>query len=312
MAHMQSEKQSSIGAFTLLEMAIVILILGIIGIGAITTFNSSNEKRQYTDTQYKINKIQNALISFFAANGRLPCPAGPTQPRATQNFGVGITSTSTQGPRTCSASGILSSDVSGGVGIDMLYYGAVPVRDLGLGDDDSFDAFGNRIGYVVQRAFINSTSTNNFCLPGFKARDVNNDVRYMCYVAQSSGSVNPNNLDINILPYFGSTTYSSRNAVYILISHGANGYGAFHQDANGSGYSYDRNPCPPASNTAEIQNLDCSAAGVYTSINVNYISAPRNQYFDDLVVYLNRNDLLKACNNYGASSCFNIFNIIPK
>ncbi len=293
-------------------MSIILLLIGIVSVGGITTFNINSEQRQYKNTQDKIKKIQGALLTFLAQNGRLPCPASPTQAQATTTFGTESITFVSQQPAYCNTSGtgILSADLSSGAGIDALYYGMVPVRTLGLADDDAADAFGNKIGYVVQRAFTNSIATNDKCTPGHKSKDINNNVRYMCYCGQASGSVDPATPDLTIIPDYGSTNYSSLDAVYVLISHGSNGYGAFYKDAGGTGAAV-RNPYPPATNQGEMQNLDCNpSTGVCGSpININYVSRPRNKNFDDIVVYANRNSMFFDCNAYAADTCTNTFNI---
>ncbi|MBS0236534.1 MAG: prepilin-type N-terminal cleavage/methylation domain-containing protein [Proteobacteria bacterium] len=323
MSFKQSHKQKG---FTLLEMSIVLLIISIIGVGVITTFSNDTTVEQYKKTQATFNRIRDSMIGFIASNGRLPCPAGPTAARTSSAFGKKQEITSPS-PITCDTStGILSTDVSGGGGGDVLYYGAVPVRDLGLADSDAFDGFGKRIGYVVQKASVNSNATNGMCRPGFKAMDINNNVRYICYAGQASGSVDSATPDITIWPAYPHTKTSSQDAVYVLISHGPNGYGAFYDNAGASGAAT-RNSFPPSTlYSAEMDNLDCDPAtgscGTSTAMDIHFVSKSRNKYFDDLVMFVNRNDLLSDCNNYSqlpaqsgstpASSCYTLFGMVQK
>ncbi|HCA27895.1 MAG TPA: prepilin-type cleavage/methylation domain-containing protein [Betaproteobacteria bacterium] len=61
--------------FTLVEMAIVLLILGLLLGGMLMPLSSQIDQRRVGDTQADLGKIREALIGFAAANGRLPCPA---------------------------------------------------------------------------------------------------------------------------------------------------------------------------------------------------------------------------------------------
>ncbi len=61
--------------FTLVEMAIVLLILGLLLGGMLMPLSSQVAQRRVSDTQATLGKIHAALIGFAAANGRLPCPA---------------------------------------------------------------------------------------------------------------------------------------------------------------------------------------------------------------------------------------------
>lgn len=61
--------------FSLLEMAIVLLILGLLVGGLIQPFNSQIDISRTKDTEARLNTIQEALNGFIATNGRLPCPA---------------------------------------------------------------------------------------------------------------------------------------------------------------------------------------------------------------------------------------------
>ena len=61
--------------FNLIEMAIVLVILGVLLGGLITPFSTQLEasKRRGADTL--IDDVHDALLGFAATNGRLPCPA---------------------------------------------------------------------------------------------------------------------------------------------------------------------------------------------------------------------------------------------
>ncbi len=66
--------QSSRG-FTLIEMAIVLVILGLLLGGLMMPLSSQRDVSQRHTTERQLQEIRNALIGFAQANNRLPCPA---------------------------------------------------------------------------------------------------------------------------------------------------------------------------------------------------------------------------------------------
>lgn len=61
--------------FTLTELAIVVLIVGLLIGGLALTLTTQNEARQFAETRARLEVAQEALIGFAIRNGRLPCPA---------------------------------------------------------------------------------------------------------------------------------------------------------------------------------------------------------------------------------------------
>ena len=61
--------------FTLVEMAIVLIIVALLLGGLMTPLSARIDQRNYNETKQQIDEIRNALIGFAVANGRLPRPA---------------------------------------------------------------------------------------------------------------------------------------------------------------------------------------------------------------------------------------------
>ena len=115
--------------FTLVEMAIVLMIVGLLLGGMLVPLSAQMEQRNVTDTRKQLDEIQQALIGYAIINGRLPCPAS-----ATSNGS--------------------ESPVGGGDCVSPNFYnGFVPAATLGLSGTDSsgfvVDSWGNRIHYAV-------------------------------------------------------------------------------------------------------------------------------------------------------------------
>lgn len=70
--------KKNISGFTLVEMAMVLMIIGLLLGGLIPTISSQIEQQHRNETRKQLDEIQQALIGFAIANGRLPCPASST------------------------------------------------------------------------------------------------------------------------------------------------------------------------------------------------------------------------------------------
>lgn len=113
--------------FTLIEMAVVLVIVGILVGSFIGSFSSRIETSRRDATQTQLQEIKAALLGFASANGRLPCPAIAT-------------------------SGGFELPVGGGACARQ--YGFVPGRTLGLDgaynrDNLLIDSWQNPIRYSV-------------------------------------------------------------------------------------------------------------------------------------------------------------------
>ena len=61
--------------FSLIEMAIVMLVIGLLLGGLLTPLTVQIDQQRYNETQKSLAEIKEALIGFAIVNGRLPCPA---------------------------------------------------------------------------------------------------------------------------------------------------------------------------------------------------------------------------------------------
>ncbi len=118
--------------FTLIELAIVLLILGALLAGILIPFTTQVELRRVTETQKTLLDIREALIGFAAANGRLPCPSSAG--------GNGL------------ESWLAGGDPNNGR-CSNFFNGFVPGAVLGIGPNDGagfvLDAWNNRIRYAI-------------------------------------------------------------------------------------------------------------------------------------------------------------------
>lgn len=64
--------------FTLVEMAVVLVIMGFLVAGLLVPLSAQIDQRSYTQTQKSLDEIKQALIGYAIINSRLPCPASDT------------------------------------------------------------------------------------------------------------------------------------------------------------------------------------------------------------------------------------------
>lgn len=123
--------------FTLLEMAIVIIIGGILLSFLGSALLAYMKKNRIITTEFRIERIEEALDQFLRVNGHYPCPASRFLGPENAQFGRMVTS-------TCNAGSHSGTVRNGGVRI-----GAVPTRSLNLPDDFAADAWGRKFTYAV-------------------------------------------------------------------------------------------------------------------------------------------------------------------
>jgi prepilin-type N-terminal cleavage/methylation domain-containing protein len=308
--------------FTLLELSVVLLIISVVMGGIMALFNQSIDKQQLQETQTKMTAIQKALLDYRLAFNRIPCPADVTQnmdatsnnyfgaeaansgtcisgtPAAnfsiaastftgtTTNASAVVTSVSStaglsvgtlvSGTGIAAGSAIASIDSATQITLDTaatatnagitisrntVVGGMVPTKALQLPDDYAIDGWGRRIMYMVD---VNLTAASGFTnVP----------------VTDSA----TNRITVNDVAGNAKTT----SAVYLLLSHGKNGHGAY---TRGGGTSRFVNYV--SADADELTNCYCNSAAVAVSFAATFVQKPISiGTFDDLVVYGTRADL---------------------
>jgi len=175
-------------AFTLAEMAIVVVLTGILLTLGLKITASSLANSAYTTTTANQAQIKAALINFLRTNRRLPCPDTAAVPSGTE-------------AATCNASAAAS-------------YGVVPWTTLLLPRDAAQDGWGNFFTYKVA----------NGVAPVVKNWTVNTAVATTFDINQLP---HPSiGITINQGDGVGAPTLLTQNAVVVILSAGKNGYGA--------------------------------------------------------------------------------------
>jgi len=283
------EKNSAASqGFTLVEMAFLVLILGLF-IGSTISFMSTEDDTQKLKvTQTRQQKVAIALSNYANRRGILPCPGDPTA-----------------SPLGYPRSGCASADYR-------TLDGVVPYKELGLTQTDVIDGYGNPFTYAVAPAahsIVNATAPTGtavhdncvrnskwndgagsrnynpvkarFCCP--KVPDASNMVVKDASgnpVTTTQGASGATGTFYNLYDNPTATSSAASTTLtymaYALISHGKNGYGAYI-------WSNSSRRTSTNASTAELENINSGAAdNVYIAKPIDMTST---SYFDDVVLW---------------------------
>lgn len=175
--------------FTLIELAIVLMIVGLLLGGLLVPLSAQMDQRNISDTQKAMSEIKEAIIGFALANGRLPCPADPTIATGSTNAGKERT--------TCTSANST---------------GVLPWATLGVNETD---AWGNRYTYRVTSDFADAIASSTYggCTPS--------PIPTLASFALCSVG------NLNVWSSAAKVTNIAAAVPAVIISHGKNGAGAW-------------------------------------------------------------------------------------
>ena len=196
--------------FTLTEIAVTLAIVGSILAAIAVPLAGRWEANQVADTERSLELILDALIGFAIANGRLPCPADPSNRAGDE---ARIESGETSGCSTQSAAS--ESNIA---------TGSVPWTTLGV---PATDAWGHRFIYSVETRSTDR-ATFDAC-----ARPPVVDVPTRCPAPEASAAIEIRQRfgragTLNTLPVIAT------NLAAVVASSGKNGHWAFSLDGRQS------------------------------------------------------------------------------
>lgn len=128
-------KKSHQQGFTLLEISIALLLVGILLGGALTINSASRQVDKADETKAQMNAIKNGLLSYLKVNKYLPCP-------------------------DIDNDGVEDRKISGGVSVCKSRNGTLPYQTLVLPE---VDAWGNPFYYRVNARAELSGDVNDLC-----------------------------------------------------------------------------------------------------------------------------------------------------
>ncbi len=252
--------------FTLIEMAIVIMIIGLLVASLTPLYTRYQETKQNQATQAHINTAISAIGSFRSLYGRYPCPASLTATRTSEDYGR----------EECDLTDVATNSTENGfyveesvrAGINFQYpsgtvhngekpriiVGTIPFRHLNLDEDRAYDGYDNRLMYVVTEHL---TCAN-------------------CFEPSQGGIDIVNDSDDSVLPTPGT-------AHFMVFSYGKNAAGAFNKSGNGI-------DC--AANGIESENCDFTAGNFDATYQIAAASTSGTaRNYDDVVDYFTQDEI---------------------
>lgn len=202
--------------FTLVEMAIVMMISGLLLSGATTVLGTYIKHSKLQETKDNLQKIEKALQSYYVMNGHYPCPARRNATQTDPDYG--------RAQDECfRPDSVLTTHDPGITYTDnpdkkLIVAGLLPFRSLGMPDNHGHDGWENSFEYAVTGSL---TLASEF--------------------SQTDGA-------IDVVAEDGQSRLTpSHTAQFIIVSHGPNKLG---------GYISGRQDLPCITGSAEAENCD--------------------------------------------------------
>ncbi len=281
--------------FTLLEMAIVTFISGLIVVALLNVYKIHVERKFLTETRDKQYIIDSAISSYKnregVGSGTLPCPADPSLPISHPNSGVAsctlydnfLAGTASIGDCTngtegiCLVAGIRDTDADTDTAPDPILIGAVPYKTIGLVlTDTGGDGLGSEN--------LDNDDTDDIVTSGGVADEVGLEMSldpwgYKMTYAVSAYMTDANKFEnnigaINIRTELGTNIVDPPgSAHYVIVGYGNNHAGAYSAEG--------RIPTPCVIGVAESENCDGDG---------EFVKGLRTlktgvEYYDDTVFY---------------------------
>jgi prepilin-type N-terminal cleavage/methylation domain-containing protein len=274
--------------FTLVEMAVVVTLIGILLAMGLAAANSVMQNTQRSVTKDRQAYVRDAMLAYFTANHRFPCP----------DNGSNVGNTGRDGVEDRAVGGAIPLVTSACT----RNLGTVPYLTLGIAREQALDAYGNFMTYRLDTArgwhltttftapvsacFVPSSPTlpalATDCFPPAIIKTT-----YACTTPKSPANpqgdpaiASPAFVSVFSTPAVPQTTV----AAVVLISHGANGLGAWNQGVTNAS----RNALPAGAD--ELGNTQATPAGPTGYRSYIFSDAAANP-FDDLLVQFGLADL---------------------
>lgn len=179
--------------FSLVELSVVILIIGIVMTMGIGAWTANLENQALAATVQRQAAIKDALAGYVRRNSRLPCPDNDfTAPDGIENR------TTANDPATaCSAR-----------------FGLLPYVTLGLARDAVRDGWGNFFSYHVSNTANTPAASGNWSANSDWTRSAN-------FRSGNTGTLTVNDRN------GAAVTPIAAGVAAVVVSHGRNGFGAY-------------------------------------------------------------------------------------
>ena len=187
-------KHGNDGGFTLLELAVVLLIVGLLLGGLLVPLSTHIEQGQRAQTQTQLDEGREVLYGFVLKNHRLPCPDCSTDTSGNCNVIAAADATHIGDGEEDIIAGDNCAHESGNL----------PWITLGVKGND---AWNRHFTYHVTNNFADAIAAGTGCTP---------DTLNISFGLCSDGN-------IDIVSAAGTTNYVARSVPAVILSHGSNG-----------------------------------------------------------------------------------------
>ena len=256
--------------FTLIEMAFVIILIGLIVSGGLFAFTPMLQKARINQTNANLDQIESALELFVIRNSRLPCPADGSLTISDTSGNYGLEQP--QGGGTCTITGANA---------------VIPWKTLGMDESYSLDGWATRVSYWPS----GTVGTSSSLTAGS--------------VLVRNGSSYPSGTYMTVTDVVSAKpvtpTTGTDQAAYVVVSHGRSQW--YGHNRNGTllqpGLTVASKACNSTPDTcaAPLGNNTFASGGP-----VGAYPPQATNYFDDIVRWRSPAMVIQLC---GSGSCGN-------
>lgn len=191
----QREKNASEAGFSLIELAIVMVIIGLLVAPLIGEFGRYLVQKHRDNTQISLRSVDTAISDYYSEFGFYPCPSDRSIAFGQPGHGVSDCTIYTAiGANSCGGSGGQPGYCRATQGAGEVLIGGVPYATLGIPFTESIDGWNQAMTYAVTRSMTVDAAT-----------------------------FDPANGVVSVRDEFGAAA----NFHGVVVSAGANGSGAF-------------------------------------------------------------------------------------
>lgn len=268
--------------FSLIELSIVLIILGVLAVPLINAYEAYKSEHAFLKNQSAMEATAVGIASYYAKNGAYPCPADPA---------LAVTDAAGGNESRVAGNCVITGDIRVGPGTDFLstgtatdwdfdgnpdrvLIGSVPFKTIEVSLLDSIDSYGNKVMYAVSENMTQSGSDNRGSIQVWIYDAGTDTVSGSVGIRLDSASVPIN----DVTPVDGLPDEGARH--YVLFTTGANGLGGYTRDGVALG------ACTPDANQSG-DDENCDGDGDFLRSGHTDIAGPR--YYDDLITDSSQN-----------------------